>query len=217
MHQAVHPSGRAQMSAERGERDQAEKPDRAKRGRRRRLLPVILGAAAKLFTDRGFEQTTLNQVAGAAGVTKTTLYVYFAGKADLIDAVLAQWLHEMSAVRPRYRVLPLGQQLVDLGLQVREMAASSALVSLTKRFGEIEQHLSPQQLLAWRMRFWEFESHIAEALQRYCGCERPSQTARQFLSMVLGDSSSSIASSTFDETQHIESAVELVLRAYPGR
>ena len=187
-----------------------------KRGRKRRLCPVILRAATQLFAHRGFEQTTLDQIAKAAGVTKATLYIYFDGKSALIDVVLEQWLCEMSVVRPRCRDLPLRQQLVDVGHQLRELAANPAVVSLTKRLSEVEQRLSPQQMGTWRTRYAEFETHLAGILERHCSCERPSQAAHQFLLLATGDLDAPTPSSHASVGQ-VEGAVELLLRAYPER
>jgi TetR/AcrR family transcriptional regulator, cholesterol catabolism regulator len=41
-------------------------------------------AAAQLFYDRGYEQTTLEMVADDLGVTKPFIYAYFKSKADLL-------------------------------------------------------------------------------------------------------------------------------------
>jgi mycofactocin system transcriptional regulator len=55
-----------------------------------------------LFIDRGFEQTTMDDIAAAAGVGRRTLFYYFASKNDLpwgdFDAGLngmRQFLHEL--------------------------------------------------------------------------------------------------------------------------
>ena len=55
---------------------------------------VILDAAAGLFSDKGYEQTTIEQITRVAGVGKATLYGYFPSKEDIymvlsIDAIAA--------------------------------------------------------------------------------------------------------------------------------
>ncbi|RKR75286.1 ScbR family autoregulator-binding transcription factor [Frondihabitans australicus] len=52
---------------------------------RRRLIE----AAAEVLTERGYPQTTLNDVAARAGVTKGALYHHFASKQELANAVIA--------------------------------------------------------------------------------------------------------------------------------
>jgi AcrR family transcriptional regulator len=48
----------------------------------------ILAAARQLLEQRGLEAMTMEEIAGAAGVAKGTLYLYFQSKDDLIQALL---------------------------------------------------------------------------------------------------------------------------------
>lgn len=48
----------------------------------------LLAAALAVFGERGFRQTTLEEVATRAGVSKGTVYLYFASKDDLFRAVV---------------------------------------------------------------------------------------------------------------------------------
>jgi AcrR family transcriptional regulator len=50
----------------------------------------LLTAALAVFGERGFRQTTLEEVAARAGVSKGTVYLYFASKDDLFRAVVEQ-------------------------------------------------------------------------------------------------------------------------------
>jgi len=59
------------------------------RKRRKEARPAELVAAAlELFVDRGFAATRLEDVAALAGVSKGTLYLYFANKEALFQAVV---------------------------------------------------------------------------------------------------------------------------------
>jgi mycofactocin system transcriptional regulator len=51
------------------------------RGTSARALELI---ALRLFTDHGFEQTTVDQIATAAGVSRRTFFRYFDSKADVL-------------------------------------------------------------------------------------------------------------------------------------
>jgi AcrR family transcriptional regulator len=48
----------------------------------------ILQAAAKLFAERGFAKTPVEEIAMEAGVSKGLVYVYFESKDDLLETVL---------------------------------------------------------------------------------------------------------------------------------
>ena len=74
------------------------RPDKASaraRGRKRaahlgpeRRRPEVLDAALKLFLEGGYEGTSMEAVARAAGVTKPVVYACFPGKEELFRALL---------------------------------------------------------------------------------------------------------------------------------
>ena len=49
---------------------------------------VALGVAARIFNEKGYHATSLEEIAEAIGVTKTALYYYFRSKEDLLYACL---------------------------------------------------------------------------------------------------------------------------------
>lgn len=50
----------------------------------------ILDGAAGVFLERGFDAASMNDICRAAGVSKSTLYVYFAHKEELFEALIDQ-------------------------------------------------------------------------------------------------------------------------------
>ena len=50
----------------------------------------ILAGASKVFMDLGFDGASMGEIARAAGVSKGTLYVYFADKYRLFEAIVEQ-------------------------------------------------------------------------------------------------------------------------------
>ena len=79
-------------------------PDNARRGRppgtSARALEVI---ALRLFTDQGFEQTTVEQIAAAAGVSRRTFFRYYDTKADVL---WHDFDHEVHALRAAFATIP---------------------------------------------------------------------------------------------------------------
>lgn len=62
----------------------------AARGSRRRLVEnELLDQAAALFAERGFEGTTLQDIAEAIGITRPSLYNYIKSKDDLLGMLVA--------------------------------------------------------------------------------------------------------------------------------
>lgn len=69
----------------------ARKPSRWKRRKDARPAEIV-AAALDVFAERGFSATRLEEVAERAGVSKGTVYLYFANKEDLFKAVVRQAL-----------------------------------------------------------------------------------------------------------------------------
>jgi AcrR family transcriptional regulator len=53
-----------------------------------RRRPLVLDAAFDLFLERGYEGTSMNAIAAAAGVTKPVVYACYASKEELFEALL---------------------------------------------------------------------------------------------------------------------------------
>lgn len=49
---------------------------------------AILATANNLFVERGIEGTTMDEIAHAAGFSKTTLYTYFENKQDILNHLI---------------------------------------------------------------------------------------------------------------------------------
>ncbi|MDY2841283.1 MAG: TetR/AcrR family transcriptional regulator [Candidatus Borkfalkiaceae bacterium] len=54
----------------------------------------ILSAALDLFSEQGFESTSLSQIAAAVGIRKASLYSHFGGKQEILDALVKEALGE---------------------------------------------------------------------------------------------------------------------------
>jgi len=56
----------------------------------------ILEAARKVFSKNGFNETTVDDIAGAAGVAKGTVYLYFRSKREIYLAALTQGIARLN-------------------------------------------------------------------------------------------------------------------------
>jgi TetR/AcrR family transcriptional regulator, regulator of mycofactocin system len=78
-----------------------------------RELEVI---ALRLFTEHGFEDTTVERIAGAAGVSKRTFFRYFDSKADVLwhafDGEVRALRAAFAAVPPELPLMPAIRQVV---------------------------------------------------------------------------------------------------------
>ncbi|MBV8295490.1 MAG: TetR family transcriptional regulator [Acidimicrobiia bacterium] len=59
----------------------------------------LIEAAAKVFAEKGFAATSLDEVADAAGLTKGAVYSNFENKEDLVRAVLEAHQNRQSGIR----------------------------------------------------------------------------------------------------------------------
>ncbi len=58
----------------------------------------ILDGASKVFMDLGFDGASMGEIARAAGVSKGTLYVYFADKNRLFEAIVEEETSEQGKI-----------------------------------------------------------------------------------------------------------------------
>lgn len=95
--------------------------------RRRRTKPAaerrdeIVGAALRLFRDKGFDATTVSDIAVAAEVAAGTLYLYFPSKTDVLRAIHEDFHEGMHA-----HLEEVGTRLLG-GLQDGSVAYADAI------------------------------------------------------------------------------------------
>jgi AcrR family transcriptional regulator len=94
---------------------------RARRADARR--DELLRVALRLFAERGFDGTTIADIATATGTAHGLVYHYFASKNDLLLAVLE-----------RFSFLPELRRLLDVS---SERAASDVLTEIAVRFSAL--------------------------------------------------------------------------------
>src|SRR3981189_566493 len=62
---------------------------------------ALLAAAGKLFAERGFDRTTVRDIAKLAGVNQALLFRYFGSKEGVFEEVMARGGQEqLAATRP---------------------------------------------------------------------------------------------------------------------
>lgn len=99
-----------------------------KRVDRERRQAELLESAVALFAERGYQATTMDEIAERAGVSKGTLYLYFKNKEALFGAVF-RWFGRMTGERMIAAVSGCDDEVE----QLRRIAAAWAGVAVEYR------------------------------------------------------------------------------------
>lgn len=116
-----------------------------KRARGMQRVAELLDAGAVLFAEKGYDATTMTQIAQCAGASIGSLYQFFPSKEVLAEALFSRYvervaslLEELGKRAPGLSPLRLADRLVDLMLDVRSdrdaaAALSGAVASIVER------------------------------------------------------------------------------------
>lgn len=130
-------------------------PGTSKTARRFRRRPEarpeeLLDAALTVFGERGYRATTLEQVARAAGVSKGTVYLYFASKDDLFRAMVEKnviGMLELAEARAREHTGTSAELLETMVRAMWRALSQSEMVCMTRlvqselpQFPEIQRY-----------------------------------------------------------------------------
>src|SRR5579859_1800817 len=72
---------------------QTTTPRSLKEKQRQERENLILQAAEEVLLEKGYHETSMDEIAARVGIAKGTLYLHFARKEDLIFALLERELH----------------------------------------------------------------------------------------------------------------------------
>lgn len=73
----------------------SEAAARARSAKTSMYRSLVVDAAERLFADRGYERTKIQDIAAASGVSLGTLYSVFDGKADILEGIHDERLGEL--------------------------------------------------------------------------------------------------------------------------
>lgn len=89
---------------------------------RRAVTAEIAASAQRLFVERGFEATTIDDIAGAVGMSQRSVFRYFATKEDIVlgkfDLVLEDMLTALRQRPPGEEVWTSLRHVLDVLISV---------------------------------------------------------------------------------------------------
>jgi TetR/AcrR family transcriptional regulator, regulator of mycofactocin system len=132
-------------------------------GHKRRTEAAIVAAGLELFTERGFEGTTVDQIAAAAGISRRTFFRYFADKEELFfaeDERLLQVVEDtLDGARP-------GEPVLDLARRATRALAAQSVADPGRRLARERLIAATPALQARQMaKTLRWERAIAERLE----------------------------------------------------
>ena len=180
-------------------------------------------AAVEAFLEHGFDGTTMEEVARAAGITKRTLYARYADKhalfADVIPWALSQHGREELEAGPDGEDLAAG--LLRIGRSAVQRALDPEIVRLT-RIARNESARFPEFAVSARSLAWSPRLRaVLELLRRHEAAgaaviDDVELAAEQFLALVSLMPARLAEFGVFrtrkEEERHLQHAVRLFLR-----
>lgn len=186
---------------------------------------AILDAGKRLFLESGFERTSMDAIAAAAGVSKITVYSHFQDKDTLFRAVCKgvcerQMPHEMFVLDEG---APLRQQLLQIARAFFGLLMSPESVALHRL-------MTAQQEPKLAQLFWEegpkrtkdeFAAFLrAEVAEGALAIDDPWVAGGHFFCLLKGEPFMRVScglpytGTRADIEAHLESCVDFFLRAY---
>jgi AcrR family transcriptional regulator len=105
----------------------------------------ILDGARKVFMDLGFDGASMGEIARSAGVSKGTLYVYFADKSRLFEAIVEQETLEQGRTAFNFdpardvttTLMDFGQAYIQMLCRPGGGSATRTVMAIAERMPEV--------------------------------------------------------------------------------
>ena len=112
----------------------------------------IIKSAASLFSKKGFDGTSVSEIAASAEVTKALIYYYFKGKEDILDAILESILDDFTNITMDFVHTSIVQMIKDHRLDIKPDRLSFATEADINCFIE-NAHLFFENLLMYVLKY----------------------------------------------------------------
>lgn len=214
--EAIEPSAAKRGRAAR--RPHGGRPTRAEASRRQRHLIEVAGA---MFMHQGFDGTSIDAVAEAAGTSKRTVYARFADKGELFGAVLRDLIERCLVPITRFQsgTVALEPALMEIGRHLLTAALASEAVSLHRIIIAESERQPAFGRLAYAEGRKPAVKAIAALLRRHRARLRIADFelgAQQFLSLVVDNSLCLATLGIRDDRRGIESRVRAAVDLFLG-
>lgn len=147
-------------------REEMSRSDKAER-RRKELLQVGL----RLFSENGYDATSIREIAKEAGVTEGLLYHYFKGKKDLLKEIVHDSVCDGMVFEQLDQIdsLPIGEAVCRIGAHLLENLRSrkeifKLMLAEARLFEEDNDHFIPK--LIYQNNMLRFGAFLKKRMER---------------------------------------------------
>jgi AcrR family transcriptional regulator len=158
-----------------------------RRPRREDVRRRLLSAASEVFLDKGYLDSSLEDIAGRAGLSKGAVYSNFASKQEIFGVLLAQRMSQMRQVVSRAidtdSPAPYGHRAS--GVMAGNLIADSAWIELVLEFASrAGKDAAVRETYAPYLRF--LHEALRHTLQtQFIGAPRPDDEGAEIVSVIL--------------------------------
>ena len=140
----------------------------------------ILDGAKKVFMDLGFDGASMGEIARSAGVSKGTLYVYFADKNRLFEAIVEEEMLDQQKVAFNFEperdvattLREFGQAYIELLCRPAGGSAIRTVMAIAERMPDVGRRYYEQVLEKTIGRFASYlEAHVTAGELTVDDCE----------------------------------------------
>lgn len=142
-------------------------PDGLRERKRQQTRQALISAAMRLFADKGYEETTVAEIAAAAGVSTMTFFNYFASKDEVLFPHLSSRIDAAVAIIGQRRP---EESIADILIRAMEHMLADAVrdeLAAGLASARLPWVLSvPAVQAATLRRYFLAETQLSEALHR---------------------------------------------------
>jgi TetR/AcrR family transcriptional repressor of mexJK operon len=191
---------------------------------------AILEAAKRLFTTQGFDGTSMDQIAAAAGVSKLTVYSHFGDKESLFAAGAKAYCEQQlpTTLFEPHPEEPLRERLLQVARAFFAMISSPEAVAGHRILCTPQMAESPMPAMFWEAGPKRVQAAFAELLRARMAAgelqiDDIPRAAAQFLALLKGEPHARMvfgccgSAGRGEIDAHLAATVDMFLRAYAPR
>ena len=192
-----------------------------------RLADDIMDHAIQLFMEQGYEVTSVEAIAAAAGISKRTYYTRFAGKPEVFEAVILRYVKrnvtdiphaETTSPDLQDRLYHMGEHLLEWVLRPDVLGIYRMTIAEVHRFPELARMVAEYAMVDSARAF---EPVFREATASPLDDEFITFVANQFVQVIAAEpfhrAAQGVEAPGLDEKKRcrLRRAIELFLSGFP--